>query len=119
MEIDFTVYAQRQIPLIDEHSRRGQHAYRIVDEPTSLVVPKIVRWRLATIVGVRWLKIYDSVKTCGRITAYGIPPLKNDDCFVIKYGLESEAEWLTSSRLLILNRETAEVYYEGSAGDES
>ena len=118
MDIDFTVYAQRLIPFIDGHSRRAQRAYGIIDEHTSLVVPGSVRRRLASIADLRWLKIYDSVNTCRRIAAYGMSPLEADHYFVVKYGDESTHGWLTSSRLLVLHRVTAEVYYAGPAGDE-
>ncbi len=118
LDIDFTVYTERRIPFIDRRSRRGRRSHLIVDAPTSLAIPANVRRRLKAIADLRWLKIYDSVNTCGRIAAYGMPLLEADNYFVIKYGDESTEHWLTSSRLLIMHRETAEVYYQGCAGDE-
>jgi hypothetical protein len=117
-DIDFTVYAQQHIPYIDGHSRRGSRGHLIVDAPTSLAVPENVRRRIEAIADLRWLTIYDSIDTCGRINAYGVPQLETDRYFVIKYGNKSMEGWLMSSRVLILHRETAEAHYEGSAGDE-
>lgn len=118
MSIDFTIYAEQCIPYIDKHSRRGLHSHMIVNVPTALPVTDNVRRRLNAIAGLRWLTIYDSVDTCGRINVYGMPELETDQYLVIKYGDKSMEGWLTSCRLLILHRETAEVYYDGRAGDE-
>ncbi len=73
MEIDFTVYAQRQIPYIDKHTRRGQRAWTIVKEPLSRVVSEAVRRRLEAIPELWWLTIYESVETCGAVNGYGLP----------------------------------------------
>jgi hypothetical protein len=117
-DIDFTVYAQQHIPYIDEHGRRGGRSHIFVKTPTPLAITGNVRRRIEAIADLRWLTIYDSIDTCGRINVYNMPRLEADQYFVIKYGNKS-MEWvLTSSRLLILHRETAEVYYEGRAGDE-
>lgn len=118
MDIDFTVYAQQCIPRIDKNSRRHGVGYVINNTPTPLVVSENIRRRLNAIAGLRWLTIYDSVESCGRINVYGMPELETDQYFAIKYGDESMEGWLTSCRLLILHRETAKVYYEGNAGDE-
>ena len=118
LDIDFTVYAEQRIPYIDRHSRRGLRGHLIVNAPTSLPITENIRRRINAIAGLRWLTIYDSVESCGRINVYGMPALQTDSYLAIKYGNESMDGWLMSSRLLILNRETAEVYYEGSAGDE-
>jgi hypothetical protein len=117
-DIDFTVYAQHCIPFIDGHNRQGRSAHLIVDVPTSLVISENVRCRLNAIAGLRWLKIYDSVDTCGKILVYDLPRPETDQYLVFKYGDESMEGRLMSSRLLILHRESAEVFYEGSAGDE-
>ncbi len=74
MEFDFTVYAKRDIPYIDKHSRRGQRAYSIINEPTSLVVSEAVRRRLTAIPDVRWLNIYECLATCGRVKVEPQPP---------------------------------------------
>jgi len=118
MDIDFTVYAEQHIPYIDGHSRMSGRDHLIVNVPTSLTITDNVRRRLNAIAGLRWLTIYDSVDTCGRINVYGMPELETDQHLAVKYGDESMEGWLTSCRLLILHRETAEVYYEGSAGGE-
>ena len=118
LDIDFTVYAQQRIPYIERHSRRGRHGHLIVEAATSIAMPESVRYRLSAIAGLWWLKIYENVDACGNIAVYAMPPLEEDHYFVIKYGDESMKGWLTSSRLLIMHRETAEVFYAGSAGDE-
>ncbi len=107
--IDFIVYSESRSAL-------PGGGYRIVETPTGLVVPQNVRSLITAIPDLAWVRIYDRLN---RGAPYSLQPLPDaSECFYIKYGNSGDLVMLQSSRLLIVQRNSGQVLYHGSASDE-
>lgn len=107
--IDFKVYSE-------EHSVLSDGATRIITAPTKLHVPAGIRRIITRIPDLAWLRIYDRLYNGA---AYFVRRWSgSEECFYIKYGYADDKFMLISSRLLVVQRKTGEIFYRGSANDE-
>ena len=74
------------------------------------MLSRVMRCRLQTITGLRWLKIHANPDVCGTQCSIYVTCLIRKNYVFAKYGDASTEDRLASSRLLILHRETADVF---------
>ncbi len=91
-------------------------ATRIITTPTKLHVPDGIRRSITWIPDLAWLRIYDRLHNGA---AYFVPRWPgSEECFFIKYGYADDKFMLRPSRLLVVQRKTGEIFYQGFANDE-
>ena len=112
---DFGVYAQKKPTSI---VGSGKVAHHFEDEHIGLTVNELVKQRILAIPRLEKFRIYDApYKVCSIYWHTDIPD--SEHCWYVSYSCYTALPpFLGPGPLLILDRESAEVYYDGTDGCE-
>jgi hypothetical protein len=111
---DFTVYRVHKVPGIQGAERTRFD--KTVTVATDLEVNQAVQLRIVTIPDLEDFTIYDGPYKIGLI--YGMVPLPENECYFVHYRCSHQPRMTGPGKVMIVNRETGKVIYDGTDGVE-